>query len=806
MPNSDKKSEWGPSLKNLTRWLGSAAGLLALALFLAQWGSTGSDHSSPANESGPASLQMAGVTSSIASKQLNNSVRSRLVENYGKLPLSFEPNIGQLEAPHQPSVKFLARGNGYTLAVDPDGAVMRLRRRFNYRRTGFDVKSPLEVDRASVVPAGEGSLLLDMKLVDAARTPTVVGMEELPGKVNYLRGNDPKQWKTNISTYAKVKLENVYPGIDLVYYGNQGQLEYDFVVAPGADPERIRISVQSDARSDSRLRVDAAGDLIVAGGNGEVKFHKPKLYQVAGAQGQTRIPVGGEFKLVAGNVAFQVDLYDHSKPLVIDPVLVYSTFLGGSNIDNEEVYGVIAVDSAGNAYVAGETDSTDFPVVNPFQASHGASYDSDATVTKINASGTALVYSTYLGGSREDYASGIAVDTTGAAYVAGNTCSPDFPVTTGAYQTSFVGGCISSNFGGDVFVTKFDPSGAALEYSTYFGGTDDEIAARIAIDLSGNAYVTGETLSTDLPVTPGVVQPALAGVGVLGVGDGFVAKFNATGSALSYSTYLGGTGDDYATAIAVDSSGNAYITGGTNSTDFPITSKAFQKTMAGSGAYNSGDAFATKLNPTATALVYSTYLGGSDDDGADAIAVDKHGNAFIAGWTDSSNFPVTPTAFQVVFGGFGALGYGDVFVTKLNSKGSAVSYSTYVGADQDEWANDIALDASGAWVVGATSSEDFPTTPKALQRHYGGIGATGYGDAFIFHLNPKGTALTYSSFIGGTDDDQAGGVAVGPGGVYVTGSTGSPNFPVTSGAYDTSCGTDGACNATWDAFILKLKP
>jgi hypothetical protein len=314
-------------------------------------------------------------------------------------------------------------------------------------------------------------------------------------------------------------------------------------------------------------------------------------------------------------------------------------------------------------------------------------------------------------------------------------------------------------------------------------------------------------LSTDLPVTAGVVQPTYHGAGPLGIGDAFVAKLNPTGTALVYSTYLGGTGDDWGLGIAVDSSGNAYVCGETNSTDFPITPKAAQTAYGGTDPDNYGDAFVTKLNQDATSLTYSTYLGGKDDDGAAAIAVDKTGHAFVTGYTNSTNFPVTPTAFQVVYGGAGPAGDGDIFVTKLNPKGSALTYSTYVGADEDELGLSIAVDSGGgAWVVGYTTSPDFPTTPKAMQRVYGGSGVDGYGDAYVLRVSPNGSALTFSTFMGSTNDDYASGVAVDSSGAYVVGATSSPLFPVTPGAYKTSCGTDGNCNGTYDAFMLKIKP
>ena len=750
----------------------------------------------------PRADSTAALTSSGQANTPDAKLQAKVADEYGRLPLSFEPNVGQLNSS---DTKFVSRGRGYAFLVNANEAVLRLRRHPRHAASrGNRYRRPA---RSSDQIAATEAMVLDMRLVGANVAPKAVGVDELPGKVNYLKGRDRSEWKTDVSTYSKVKLENVYPGIDLVYYGNHQQLEYDFVVAPGADLKQIRLNLKSDAAKQVAPTIAPNGDLVIAGQNGEVKFHKPVVYQASENPAQPRVRVEGQFELSDGMVAFAVGPYDHQKPLVIDPVLQYATYLGGSNSECDDDWPTIAVDSAGNAYIAGETDSTDYPVLNAFQNDHAPNYDSDATLTKLNATGTALVYSTYLGGTLEDYSTGIAVDANGSAYVVGTTCSLDFPVTPGAAQTSFAGGCTTQNFVGDLFITKFAPSGSTLEYSTYLGGSNDDASGGIAVDSSGNAYVTGSTISTDLPVTPGVVQPTYGGAGTNNFGDAFAAKLNANGTAIVYCTYLGGSSDDFGSGIAVDQAGNAYIAGTTNSTDFPITAKAFQKTFGGAGQFAYGDAFVTKLNASATAYGYSSYLGGSDDDGASAIAVDKHGNAYIAGSTVSSNFPVTPTAFQIVYGGTGPLNYGDVFVSRVNSKGTALVYSTYIGADQDENPLAVTVDSKGgAWVVGFTSSDDFPTSPKGLQRIFGGLG-TGLGDGFVLRVAPKGTSLTYSSFLGGSGDDGVGGVAVGPGGVYLSVWTTSPNMVVTQGAYDSTCGTDGTCNGgAGDNYVYKFKP
>lgn len=729
-----------------------------------------------------------------------------VVEAYGKLPISFEPNIGQFggRLGGADQLNFLSRGNGYTLFLNPRESILRLHLGSRSQELKAGPQAAMHAE------SGEHSAaeLVSMKLIGAAARPRAIGLDELPGKVNYLRGNDPRKWHTDIPTYAKVKLEQVYPGIDLVYYGNQRQLEYDFVVQPGADPRAIRMDVRGIRTGNSARsvapRIDRNGDLILADEGNELRFRKPVVYQPANAS--TRKPVAGQFKLDKGLVSFQVASYDRSKPLVIDPVLAYSTFLGGSAGSNEETFGSIAVDSAGDAYVAGETDSTDFPAVNPFQSTHATGDDSDGYVAKLNPAGSALIYSTYLGGTGEDFVTGIAVDPMGRAVVVGNTCSTDFPVTKGAFQSVLKTAGCGTLFptGYNLFVSRLSASGSALLASTYLGGSTGDASEQVARDNLGNVYVTGFTISADYPVTAGVIQSTFHGSGPLGEGDGVVTKLTSNLSALVYSTYLGGSGDDVLIGIAVDSAGDAFVAGASNSVDFPVTAGAFQTTFGGAGALNFGDAVVAKLNPTATALTYSTYLGGSDGDTGTAVAIDPAGDAFVTGDTLSSNFPVTPTAYQIVYGGTGPNNFGDVFVSKLNPAGSALVYSTYIGGDGDESAAAIVVDKTGsAWVAGSTASDDFPTTSNAIQRIYGGPPASSafFGDAFVLRLMPNGSALAFSTFLGGSGDDGSGGLAVKGGNAYIIGSSGSTNFPITAGAFQTSCGT--AC--ALDGFVAKIK-
>ena len=746
--------------------------------------------------------------------------KSKIQNAYGRLPLSFEANHGQSDA----QVRFLARGGGYTIFLTDDEAVLTLR-----KSSVVSGQSSVAGNRLSSVVSGllAGILrfpqqttdygprttesVLRMKLVGASTSAAVTGADVLPGRSNYFIGNDPKKWRTNVPSYARVKYEGVYPGVDLVYYGNQRQLECDFVLAPGADPNQIKLSF---AGADG-MRVDAAsGDLVLKVGDNEVRFHKPAFYQpavaavssppspsVASASGpdaRHSFPLSGitrhcSFVLASNNeVAFRVAGYDPNRALVIDPVLVYSTYLGGS--DDDWGYG-ITVDSSGNAYVTGTTDSTDFPTANPFQATNNATATTGyptAFVAKLNSTGSALVYSTYLGGSDEDVGFGIAVDSSGNAYVTGLTYSNDFPTAN-----PFQGTCLSCNpslhNSYNAFVAKLNPTGSALVYSTYLGGTHNDQGNGIAVDSSGNAYVTGWTNSSDIPTA----NPLQATYG--GNGDAFVAKLNAAGSALVYSTYLGGSSYDFGTGIAVDSSGNAYVTGETWSTDFP-TADPFQATCS-SCSTGYSDVFVAKLNAAGSALVYSTYLGGSGSDYGSGIAVDSSGDAYVTGNTSSTDFP-TANPLQATNKATAATGKPTAFIAELNSTGSALYYSTYLGGSSEDYGNGIAVDSSGnAYVTGYTTSTDFPTA-NPFQATCGGC--TSYTDAFVAELNAAGSALVYSTYLGGSSDDYGNGIAVdSSGNAYVTGHTYSIDFPTANPLQD-ACG--GCSNGSGDAFVAKISP
>jgi hypothetical protein len=697
---------------------------------------------------------------------------ARVNETYGKLQLHFEANRGQTHK----DVRFLSRGPGYSLYLTSGEAVLMLTRP-NPDEKKRDVQSRRE--RGAKTPVK--SVALRMSLVGAAPEPVVSGLEEQPGTANYFIGKDSAKWLTKVPTYARVHYRGVYPGIDLLYYGNQRQLEYDFVVAPGADPKKIVLGF----KGADKLEIDAKGELVLHAPGGDIRQHKPIIYQ--NIDGSRREIAGGYVRKGANRVGFQVAAYDCGQPLVIDPVLSYSTYLGGSGFNWG---GGIAVDADGNAYVVGWTDSSNVPTTpGAFQTTFGGGTRVDTFVTKLNPTGSALVYSTYLGGNGSDVGRKIAVDGVGNAYVVGQTLSSNFPTTAGAFQTSFGGGY------SDAFVTKLNPTGSALVYSTYLGGTGEDDGSGISVDADGNAYVAGFTQSADLPTTAGAFQTNFGG----GYGDAFVAKLDPTGSTLVYSTYLGGTDSDAAgnPGLAVDASGNAYVTSETVSTDFPTTAGAFQATLPGFQ-----NAFVTKLDPTGSALVYSTYLGGSYSDWTQAIAVDAEGNAYVTGATRSRDFPTTAGAFQTTFGG----GKSDAIVTKLNATGTALVYSTFLGGSGKDYGSAIAVDTAGnAFVTGTTNSSDFPTTITAFQTSFGGgtrevfSGDLG-GDAIVTKLNADGSALVYSTYLGGSENDYGRGIALDANpNAYVSGSTSSYwNFPTTAGAFQT-----GLAGST-DAFVAKI--
>jgi uncharacterized protein (TIGR03437 family) len=744
------------------------------------------------------------------------ALKAQLAQSFQALPLSFEANAGQAGT----GVKFLSRGQHYELLLTERDAILAVRKGDCAEQTRPDVRSG-----EAVCPHDSG--VVRMRLAGASqRAAGPIGEELLAGTANYFVGSDQTKWRTGVPTYAKVRYQAIYSGVDLVYYGNQRQLEYDFVVAPGADPKHIRL--QFDGAK--QLGLSDSGDLVVTTAGGAIAFRKPDVYQIENGR---RKPVPGSFTLVARNtVGFRLGGYDRAAPLVIDPILVYSTYLGGTAAyPLGDTGGVtdsangIAVDAAGNVYIAGSVDSLDLPLTQgAFQTTNKSprvppAFGYTAFVAKLNSAGSALLYSTYLGGTVEDDAYAVAVDGSGNAYVAGKTFSGDFPVTEGAFQTTDPGTPGQDNLVfSPGFVSKLNPTGSALIYSTYLGGEggafgQGEQPGAISVDGAGNAYIAGLTYSARFPVTPGAFQSSNT---CFTCSIAFVTKLNPAGSALVYSTYLGGSGaeqfsfgppvftGDGATALAVDRAGNAYIGGFAHSGNFPVTAGVFQarnKAYQSSGlaSQNPGlNAFVSKLNPDGTALVYSTYLGGSGHDGANALAVDGAGNAYVAGGASSTDFPVTMEAFQAANRSGSTY---NAFVTRLNPSGSTLTYSTYLGGSGSDSAHGLAVDGSGnVYVAGGTTSPDFPVTPGAFQTTNPSAGGT----AFVTALNPAGSALIYSTYLGGSGSESASGLALdGSGNVYIAGESSSPDFPVTPGAIQTANRSAGKGT---NAFVAKLDP
>ncbi|MEH1835805.1 MAG: SBBP repeat-containing protein [Nostoc sp.] len=664
---------------------------------------------------------------------------SPIISTYGKLPLSFQPNYGQTD--HE--VKFLSRGDGYTLFLTQSSAVLALSDLENTEKTSLSRKT-------------EKSTQIKLQWLDSNPDIQPTAVQPLPGRVNYFIGNDPQQWHQDIPTYAQVKYSSLYPGIDLVYYGNQGQLEYDLVVAPGADPNLIKLKLEGA----QQLEIDDQGQLLVHTSSGVLQQHKPIVYQVINGHRQL---VEAKY-LVSKQQSVEIALanYDHHEPLVIDPVLVYSTYLGGSKIDSPKQ---IAVDVFGSAYIVGETRSVNFPTSKKVYQSANSGF-SDVFITKLNPQGDYLVYSTYLGGNNSEYAGSIAVDALGNAYVSGTAFSANFPTSQKAFQTKL-------NGGSDTFITKLNPQGNKLVYSTYLGGSGDEASYGIAVDPLGSTYITGTTTSNNFPL----YKPFQNKIG--GGLDVFVTKLNPLGNALYYSTYVGGSSDEVAIDIDVNTLGNAYITGFTTSNNFPLYNALLGRAP---GKY---DGFVTKLNVDGNRLAYSTYLGGSNNDYGISLAVDNFGFAYVVGSTASTDFPLN-NPLQNWAGG-----KSDVFVTKVDLQGNGLIYSTYLGGSDSEVGRGIAVDNFGnAYITGDTSSNNFPVK-NALQNTYGGN-----GDAFVTQLSFLGNKLVYSTYLGGSASERGTSIAFKPlyllgNAVYVTGFTDSTNFPIKNAFQKNNNGSDG---------------
>jgi len=644
-----------------------------------------------------------------------------------RIPLFFAENAGQAAEP----TRFVAQGSGGSAWFSP-GEVAFL----------------------------AGGVLVRIFAVGSNPAASLEGVGRLSATANFLVGPE-QQWRIGVPLYHSIRCNNLYPGIEMIYAGDGGNLKSQYVVGAGADPSVIRLAYLGAGRPT----VNESGGITISVGSDELREAPPLIYQM---RGNARELVPGRFAVALdGTVGFALGHYDRSLPLVIDPTLAYSTLLGGSG---SNAANAVAVDSAGDPYIAGFTASQNLPTASPEQNFNAGS--NDVFIAKFNPNGSGLVYCTYLGGSADDRAYALAVDSSGNAIVAGYTTSSNFPLRSP----------IQSNLKGarNAFVTKLGPAGNTLLFSTYMGGSGSDTAYGVALDSSGNVYVTGDTTSQNFPASN--FQKTNHGSQ-----NAFVVKISSTGSALLYGTYLGGASIDHGAAVGVDGAGAAYVTGSTYSANFPVSSGAYQRTLAGGQ-----DAFVAKLSADGNSLVYGTYLGGSGGstgypESGQGIAIDAQGNAYIAGSTSSTNFPV--------LGGVQATldGWVDAFAAKFGPAGTLL-YSTYLGGSGTDVANAIAVDGSGnAYLAGYTMSSDLPVTGNALQSTYGGD-----YDAFVARLNPAGNSLLYLSYLGGSASDTASGIALdNSGNAYVAGWTLSPNFPV----YDAF---QSISTSNYAAFLVKF--
>jgi hypothetical protein len=633
------------------------------------------------------------------------ATRQRLREAYGKLPVTFEPNLGQLDS----RVKFTARGFGYTMFLTatetvfvmrgkqsekPASAPVTVKRPKSFGEFEQQITKRHEQKRERRNQEREAQSVVRMKLSGSNEDPAVMGISELPGKVNHFLTNDSKKWATDVPLYSQVQYKSVYPGIDMVYYGSQRQLEYDFVVAPGADPSIIALSFEGA----DRVEVNPEGDLLIHAQGKVLRQQKPAVYQEVNGKQQA---VDSRFVMKGNRVGFQLGSYDAARPLIIDPVLTYSTFLG-DEVDDDNGFDV-AVDADGNAYVVGQTLGEVFPTEDPLQ-SVNADANFDVFVTKFNPSGSALIYSTYLGGTTDEAAYSVALDSDRNVYLTGYTDSMDFPRQNAMQQSC--GSVIPGPFSllqceeDEAFVTKIAAAGNHLIFSTYLGGSAPDRGRGIAVDSSNNVYVTGFTYSFNFPTTH-AIQPFLNNAASLQASrddcctnDAFLTKLEPGGQFRVYSTFIGGPQDDVAMDVAVDSSGNAYLTGFTDSTElnptadpapsplpaiFPTTPNAFQSQPSGTGFTR--EAFVTKVNPAGSSYVFSTLIGGNAEDEAYGIALGPDNSPYITGYTESSRqtYPTTETAYQQQNSG----GY-DAFITRFTPDGSSLFYSSLIGGERDE--------------------------------------------------------------------------------------------------------------------------
>ncbi len=733
----------------------TVTGLTALLVLLGICFFTG-DPNSPGEENPDRLRNQEAEPIPAAKRQIQNPLKNQ--------PLYFEANQGQCDA----TVKFLSRGKGFVLFLASEGTV------FTFRNLDLGFRVENELRQADLNQQSEirnhQSAAVHMHLVNANAPGTIEGLNPLPTRVNYFIGNDPAKWRSGVPTFARVAYREIYPGIDLIYYGNPGEVEFDFLVSPGADPERIELAFEG---TDS-LEFTEEGALLLHAQHSVLQVLPPRIFQEINS---VKHPVDGHYVFRGKNrVGFELASYAVAYPLVIDPVLSFSSYLGGSANDRATD---VAVDGSGNMYVCGYTLSADFPTTSgAFDETHNLGFD--AFIVKVDTASGMIDYATYLGGSGDDRALGMDVNGSGQVFITGRAWSGDFPTTPGAYQTT-------PSPAGDAFVTKLNTGGTSLVYSTYLGANGVEEGGDVAVDGQGIAHVVGNTGSTDFPVTANAFQQTPGGFG-----DAFLVRFSSSGNQLIYATYLGGNGIDEANGVATDASNRSYITGITYSTDFPTTGGAFQSNKPG-GQFDS-EGFAARFNSGGT-VSYVTYLGGNGDDAGYGIAVDGSGNAYITGQTASADFP-TVGAFQSNLSGS-----ADGFTTKFTSSGSSVSYSTYLGGSGSEAGRGIVVDAQNrAYVAGITNSSNFPIQDAIQPSLAGGT------DGFITRFTSSGDMLEFSSYFGGSAGDTARAIALdGDGNMYLSGYTASADFPTLNPFQPNSAGALDAF-LSWIAADVAVFP
>ena len=726
------------------------------------------------------SLLCAAQTATNQAPPLNSRLARQAQTNYGKLPLTFEANQGQTD----PQVKFMAHGSGYSIFLTSGQMVLALRSSAAKQNAAQNSAAPT----AGAQTAGKktADAVIQLNLVGANANPAVVGEDRQAGVVNYFIGNDPKKWQRKVPIFRQVRYKSIYPGIDVVYYGNQSRAEHDFIVAPGADPGQIQL----DVKGADRLSIAPNGDLVLYAGPDEIRLQAPTIYQEFHG---LRVPVAGQYAVQGSTrVAFTLGQYDKTLPLVIDPVLVFGTFLGG--LANDQAVG-ISVDSAGSAYVLGSTASSNFPL---------ASLDGlppsgmNAFVAKLDVSGSSLVYADYIGGSSDDYPTAMVLDGSNHVFLTGYTYSGDFP-TVNPYQAASAGGT-------DAFVTEVASDGASLLYSTYLGGSSWDYAYGISLDNTGDIFVAGGTNSQDFPTANAFQSTVSANQNEYYGEYGFLAKLTPDGSTLAYSTYYAGSQNvvqtcygqpcwpspyTSVTGLAVDGSGNAYAGGTTNTYDFPVTESAYQATNT--TTYDQQVGFVGKFSPTGT-LSYSTYFDAGPQNYyyffLSALAVDGSGSAYIVGWDYTYGVPVTtPNLCDP-----SQQGCSNGLIAKFDPTGATLAYSTYLAVNTDVEPQSLLVDANGdAYVLSQSGGGDQSQMVNPIE------GFSGQYDLYIQEIDATGSIQLFSTALGGYGNDYPGGIALdSAGAIYVTGYTNSTDFPVTAAALQNTLGGNN------DAFVSKI--